>query len=82
MRRNQEFLSPNRPAPFAGHEGVRIVPGSVRGPLSFFNPTHARLQVEKEPSAEPAEKRRPISQAAVPQAEINWRSRDNRKGSY
>ena len=81
MPRNTEFTSPNRPAPFAGHPHIRLVPNTVKGPLPFFNPTHARFHIMKEPRhAELTVKGKPTVEVVMPQATINWRSRDNRKG--
>lgn len=82
MPRNTAFVSPGRPAPFDKQGGVHLDPKTVRGPLPFFNPTRARFRVEPEPKRpELLEKRPPATQVAVPQATVNWRSRDNRKGS-
>lgn len=82
MRRNKAFLSHGRPAPFEKHHGVHLDHRTVRGPLPFFNPTQARFRVEPEPKRPvPAGKRPALEQVVVPEATINWRSRDNRKGS-
>lgn len=81
MPRNTEFASPNRPAPFAGHPHIRLVPDTVKGPLPFFNPTRARFHIMREPRhAEPTVEGKPTVEVTVPQTTINWRSRDNRKG--
>lgn len=84
MPRNKEFPS-DRPAPFSGHEGVSLNQDTVHGPLGFFNPTHASYSVDelakKEP--EPAEKPSPgRRQVAAPSVNIQWRSRNNRKGLH
>lgn len=82
MPRNTAFLSPSRPAPFEKHDRVHLEPESIKGPLPFFNPTRARFNVEREPRPAEAPSGKPSpSQVAVPQATINWRSRDNRKGA-
>ena len=79
--RNTEFSSPARLAPFASNPYIRVVPDSIEGPLPFFNPTRARFHITKEPKhAKPTEEGRPTTDVAVPQATVNWRSRDNRKG--
>lgn len=83
MARNKAFLSPGREAPFSKHGGIHLDHKTVRGPLPFFNPTQARFRVEAEPKRpRPTEKPLPASEVSVPRATINWRSRDNRKGSH
>ncbi|KAJ5601868.1 hypothetical protein N7510_011402 [Penicillium lagena] len=86
MPRNTSFASPGRLPPFAGHVGVRLDHETVRGPLSFFNPTRARFHVEDQAQIHPGlidDKlpHRHATQVALP-AYIHWRSRDNRKGRH
>lgn len=87
MPRNTSFASPGRSAPFAGHAGVRLAHETVRGPLSFFNPTQARFHVEDQAQLHPGltDDKLPhphAAQVTLPGAVINWRSRDNRKGRH
>lgn len=82
MPRNKEFPS-YRPAPFSEHEGVSLDQDTVRGSLNFFNPTHARYSVDElaKKQPEPAEKPSPgRRQVVVPRVNVQWRSRNNRKG--
>lgn len=86
MPRNRAFLS--RPPPFATHHGLRLNPESVSGSLPFFNPTHARYNVKSSevPSTAPGEEPSTTDSASkqetyIPDTEVQWRSRDNRKGT-
>lgn len=87
MPRNTSFASPDRQPPFAGHADIHLDKDTVRGPLSFFNPTRARFHVEDQEQLPPASltggklPHPHTTQIGLPAA-INWRSRDNRKGRH
>ncbi|KAJ6112143.1 hypothetical protein N7523_008204 [Penicillium sp. IBT 18751x] len=86
MPRNASFESPARPPPFSGHVGVHLEHDTVRGSLSFFNPTQARFQLDEHAQhpklLEDKIPHRHATQVALPGVVINWRSRDNRKGRH
>ena len=70
--------------PFAGHEVIRLDNETLHGALHFFKPTQARLEV-----GDIAMRRlEPVGsgyldkdQIRLPGAVLQWRSRNNRKGS-
>jgi hypothetical protein len=69
MSRNHEFRS--RPAPLPDFADAQLLPDTVGGALSFFNPTRARYEWKAPPGAE----------GVWPKTLFQWRSRDNRKGA-
>lgn len=80
MSRNKAF---RHVQPFAGHENISLDHETVRGALNLFNPTQARFEL-KHPEAkhpEPFDKEQDEKHVRVPGAVLQWRSRNNRKGS-
>lgn len=85
MPRNTTFSSPGRRVPFAGEDGINLDHDTVHGALPFFNPTHARLRVDKSAKTQPKPTGEEVpeeAQTAAPGTAMYWRSRDNRKGMF
>ncbi|KAH8175782.1 Endo-polygalacturonase PG1 [Sarocladium implicatum] len=85
MNRSKKFASPGRAPPFDHDDTVRLVPGTVTGPLPFLNPTRAQFKVVQGPRSTQTggeEAHKSELDHVVPGAEVAWRSRDNRKGRH
>ncbi|KAL9073644.1 MAG: hypothetical protein Q9157_004674 [Trypethelium eluteriae] len=84
MSRSTTFKSPAR-QPLVHHSQAQLKPDHVQGPVSFFNPTRARFDL---PSLQAPPINAPSSSYAggtpppVGDAQLEWRSRDNRKGRH
>ena len=82
MSRSTAFKSPAR-QPLVDNAEARLKGDQVSGPVAFFNPTRARFDLrssEAPPTDAPSGSRADVTPPPVGDAQLEWRSRDNRKG--